>query len=330
MANYEATGQRTVAHIGTIDLNRVSTFVRVVEDGSFTAAARRMGLPKSSVSRAITALEKSLGVRLLQRTTRALHLTDAGRTWYQQVRPALASLTDSTASVSALGTEPRGRVRISAPPDTDDLLLGYVAGFRHRYPEVQLDVSFTSRHVDLVAEGFDLALRAGELKDSSLIVRRIHTTDLGLYASHAYLKRRGTPKTVPDLARHDCIGMNAPSGHAVWSLLGPEGQQEQVEVPCAITTDVLQFAGRSAVAGLGIALLPEVVAGGTPELLRVLPGWRRVGNALCVVTPSRGFEPRAVTLFKEGLIAELSKLSEVRCTKHGAKMLGAKWREPRR
>src|SRR5262245_61617158 len=106
MTNYPSGRQRTVASDGTIDLNRIHTFVRVVEDGSFTAAARRLGLPKSSVSRNITALERSLGIRLLQRTTRALNLTDAGRTWFQQVRPALASLTDSTASVRALGTEP--------------------------------------------------------------------------------------------------------------------------------------------------------------------------------------------------------------------------------
>src|SRR5258706_3294839 len=127
MANYGIRGQRTVATDSTIDLNRVRAFVHVVEDGSFTAAARRLGLPKSSVSRSVTALERSLGVRLLQRTTRALHLTDAGQTWFAQVRPALASLTDSTASVRELDAEPRGLVRVTCPPDSDDLLVGYVA-----------------------------------------------------------------------------------------------------------------------------------------------------------------------------------------------------------
>src|SRR5258705_10820145 len=106
MANYGVRGQRTVATDSTIDLNRVRAFVHVVEDGSFTAAAKRLGLPKSSVSRSISALERSLGVRLLQRTTRALNLTDAGRTWFQQVRPAVASLTDSTASGRAPRTRP--------------------------------------------------------------------------------------------------------------------------------------------------------------------------------------------------------------------------------
>lgn len=299
-------------------------FVRVVEDGSFTAAARRLGLPKSSVSRSITALEKSLGVRLLQRTTRALHLTDAGQTWFAQVRPALTSLTDSAASVRELGAEPRGRVRVSCPPDSHELLAGYVTRFMKKYPRVQLEVSFTARHVDLVAEGFDLAMRAGELKDSSLVVRRIHTTDLGLFAAPSYLKRRGTPKSVAALARHDCIAMSAPSGRAVWTLVGPSGEPESVELQCALTTDLVEFAGRAAVAGLGIALLPEVFAGGSAQLQRVLPEYRRVGGSLSVVSPSRGFEPRAVTLFKEGLIAELSSLTKTRCTHAGAKMLGGR------
>src|SRR5581483_11557295 len=112
MANYAASRQPTVASIATIDLNRVHVFSHVVEHGSFTAAAAQLGLPKSSVSRSVTALERSLGVRLLQRTTRALSLTDAGRTYYQQVRPALTSLWDSAAAVRDLGSEPTGRVRI--------------------------------------------------------------------------------------------------------------------------------------------------------------------------------------------------------------------------
>ncbi|MBL8953120.1 MAG: LysR family transcriptional regulator [Myxococcaceae bacterium] len=307
-----------------MDLNQVNTFIRVVEDGSFTGAAAKLGLPKSSVSRAVTALEKSLGVRLLQRTTRALHLTEAGRTWFQQARPALASLTESAASVSALGTEPRGRVRMSAPPDSEELLSGFVADFRRRYPLVQVDVSFSARHVDLVAEGFDLALRAGELKDSSLVVRRIHESRLGLYAAPSYLKKRGTPRTLEDLTQHDCIVMNAPSGRATWRLSGPAGEPETVEVNVAIGTDTMQFAGRMALAGLGVAMLPQHVAARVEGLKRVLPEWQRVGSFLSIVSPSRGFEPRAVTLFKEGVIEVLGHLTGPQCTEKAKRAFGAR------
>lgn len=317
MANYPSQRQQTVARTGTIDLNRVHAFVRVVEDGSFTAAARRLGLPKSSVSRSVTALERELGVRLLQRTTRALHLTDAGRTWFQQVRPALASLADSTASVRSLGTEPRGRVRVSCPPDGGELLLPLVKRFRRKYPAVDLDLSFTARHVDLVAEGFDLAVRAGELKDSSLVVRKIQNTDLGLYAAPSYLRRAGTPRSLEELKRHACLTMSAPSGRTTWTLSGPTGEPTSVEVQSAISADSMPFLVRAAAEGLGIAMLPEVVVAGAPEaLVRVLPALRRVGIGLNVVSPSRGYEPRAVALFKEELIAELTRHT-ARCTSEG-------------
>ncbi len=299
MANYPPRRQRTVAREATIDLNRVHAFVRVVEDGSFTAAARKLGLPKSSVSRTITALEKSLGVRLLQRTTRALHLTEAGRTWFQEVQPALASLTDSAAAVMTLGTEPRGRVRITCPPDSGDLMLPFVKAFQKRYPRVEVDVSFSARHADLVAEGFDLALRAGELKDSSLVVKKLRSTDLALYASPAYLKRAGTPRSLGELARHACIGMNAANGRTLWALTGPNGELENVEVRCSLSTDLVTFAASAAIDGLGIALLPDICT--SDELVRVLPGYRRTGVGLNLVSPSRGFEPRAVTLFKQEL-----------------------------
>ncbi|MBK7863042.1 MAG: LysR family transcriptional regulator [Archangiaceae bacterium] len=318
MANYGSKTQRAVADDATIDLNRVHAFIRVVEDGSFTAAAKRLGLPKSSVSRSITALERSLGVRLLQRTTRALHLTDAGRTWFQQVRPAVASLTDSTASVRALGTEPRGRVRVSAAPDATEWLSSYVARFRKKYPKVQLELSFSSRHVDLAAEGFDLAVRAGTLTDASLVVRRIEASNLTLFASAAYLRRAGAPKRLAELAEHECIGMNAQGGRVTWSLTGPSQALESVELDCAVSTDLLGFAARACALGMGIALLPEVFAGS--ELVRVLPQYRKVGGSLNVVSPSRGFEPRAVALFKEGLVDELLKMT-AKCTKHVAKQL---------
>ena len=312
-----ALSQRTVAQHDTIDLNRVRVFISVVEGGSFTAAALRLGLPKSSISRSVSALEKSLGARLLQRTTRALSLTDAGQTYFQQVRPALESLSESAATVHALGAEPRGRIRVSCSADSEDLLCQYVVRFKKKYPKVQIDLSFSSRHVDLISEGFDLAVRAGVLKDSSLMSRKVLATDLALFASPAYLKRRGAPKSLADLTRHDCIGNSSQTGRAVWTLTNPEGEEQSVEVELAVSADLVQFVGRAAVQGLGIVLMPETFALGLTEvpagLVRVLPGWKQLGNGLYLVWPSRGYEPKALTLFKEGLMETLSHVNSSAC-----------------
>src|SRR5258708_17286374 len=180
-----------------MDYNAIRLFVRVVESRSVTAAAEALGREKSSVSRAVARLESDLGVRLLQRTTRKLALTDAGQAFYERVRTSVAGVDEAANAVRELGSEPRGVVRMTAPPDVDVLGLGEViAEFVERHPAIQVDVSMSSRQVDLVAEGFDLALRAGRLMDSSLVARRIGSADLAMFASPQYLKRRGRPTTV--------------------------------------------------------------------------------------------------------------------------------------
>ncbi len=314
MKNYALQSQRTVALPATIDLNRVRVFVQVVERGSFTAAARELRLPKSSVSRSIGALEKELGVRLLQRTTRALHLTDAGRSWFAEVRPALQSLAESTAGVRSLRTEPRGKVRVSLPADSVEGFTEIVAAFCLQYPEVELELSFSNRHVDLVAEGFDLAVRAGALKDSSLVARKIFDTQLGLFASPGYLKKYGQPKALGDLARHRFIGLGALDGKSSWKLTGADGAVHlmPVSAPAMLRSDSLSFSAQAAIAGLGVVLLPELVAGKwvhADGLRRILPEYRMEGGALYVVSPSRAFEPRAVTLFKEALIEGIPRMA---------------------
>jgi DNA-binding transcriptional LysR family regulator len=223
----------------------------------------------------------------------------------------MESLHASAESVRAMGTEPRGRVRISCPPDVYEPLADFVASFGKRHPLVQVEASFTTRHVDLVAEGFDLALQVGPLQDSPLLVRRIMTTTLGIFAAPAYLRKRGTPGTPDDLARHDAIGLKTGNDRVRWTLTGPEEREASVELHCSTTTDMMMFSCSAAERGLGLALLPEVLAGGLVEagkLVRVLPAWQRREQALSVVSPSRAFEPLAVRLFKEGLIDEFSRL----------------------
>ena len=167
-------------HGGPLDLNLVSTFVRVMETGSFTAAAQELGLPKSSISRRVSALEAALRVRLLQRSTRKLVLTEAGRAYFARVKLALGTLVDASAAVTELSGEIAGPIRFTAGGDNTGLIASLMAEFLARYPKVQIEVVLTPRRVDLVAEGFDLGLRAGALVDSSLIATRLGRSSASL------------------------------------------------------------------------------------------------------------------------------------------------------
>ena len=193
-----------------MDLNRINSFATVVETESFTAAADTLGTSKSVVSRAIQGLEQELGIRLLERTTRKLSLIAAGRTYFDSIRGALSRLEEASSFVSGMGQEPRGVVRMSAA-DTGGLLLPRIVhDFVTRFPRIRIELSLSARIVDLVEEGFDLALRSGRLLSSSLIARRIGNQTSGLYASPDYVRRRGRPKTLRELADHDCMVLRRP------------------------------------------------------------------------------------------------------------------------
>ena len=295
-----------------VDLNDVAAFVRVADGGGFTAAATVLGVPKSTVSRALSRLEQTLGVRLVQRTSRAISLTDAGRAYYLRVRDAVTGVSEATADVVDLGAEPRGTIRVTAPPDLGQVLLaGVVARFVQQYPQVRVEVLLTSRRVDLVAEGFDLAIRAGALSDSSLVARRMGSADMGLFASVGYLKKRGTPATVADLAAHDFV-LFRPMPRTV-TLRGPTGE-ETVTVHGPVESDDLLFVQRMAVEGSGIALLPLFYSGCEARaeregLRRVLPAWVVKGSEFAVVSPSARQEPRRVKLFREAIVAEARRSS---------------------
>ena len=187
-----------------MDLNDLALFARVVQSGSFTAAARALGLPKSSVTRGIARLEGALEVRLIQRTTRQRGVTDAGRDLYERVRGAVGALEEATETVRAHGHEPAGIVRVTANPDA--AMMGVpeaIAALRAKHPRILVELTLTTRVVDLVAEGIDLGLRAGRLADSSLIAKRVGVTNAGLFASRAYLERRGRPARLAALGAHD-------------------------------------------------------------------------------------------------------------------------------
>lgn len=295
-----------------MDLNHVAIFVRVVESESFTAAAAALGLPKSSVSRSVTHLEEDIGVRLLQRTTRRLSLTDAGRTYFTRAKEAIAGIDEATAEVADMGKEPRGVVRVTAPADLAITVLTRLIGdFIKKHPNIHVELSVSSRRVDLVEEGFDLALRAGKLEDSTLIARKLASSSLGLFASPAYLRKAGRPKTLADLADHECILFRARGGRATWKFTGPTGEEESVEVHGPVSSDEMLVIQRACDANLGIAALPLFTVtrcAKHSDVVRVLPEYEQHGGALYLLSPTVRHEPARVGLFREFLAKSFSGL----------------------
>jgi DNA-binding transcriptional LysR family regulator len=292
-----------------IDRNRIATFVKVAEAGSFTAAAATLGLPKSSVSRSVAGLESDLGVLLVQRTTRKLSLTDAGRSLFRRVQQAMIDLDQAIVEVSDENDELRGPIRITAPNDFGELVLpGMIARFLERHPCVQVELALTGRRVDMVEEGFDLAIRAGALSDSTLMARRIGESDLGVFGSEAYLAKHGRPRTVADLARHNCLSMKASTGILPWRLEGPRGTV-LAEVSGSLVADHFGFLRRAVAAGVGLGLLPTVDFSGGPndDLVRVLPAYGVRGGAIHIVWPSSRYLPARVAAFRDYLVEELTR-----------------------
>lgn len=300
--------EQVVAPGGTVDLSQVTTFVQVVEAGSFTAAARALGLPKSSVSRAVAKLEQHLGVLLLQRTTRSLALTEAGRIYLARAREALQLLSDARHAVSESELEPRGVVRVTAASDpTGRFLAQPIARFLQKYPQIHVEVILTPRRVDLIEEGVDLAIRAGKVDDASLAGKRIDTVALRLYAAPSYLEARGTPRRLKDLAQHNCLLYRAVRGSQRWTLMGKAGP-ERVNVRGPVSADDLPLLLHFAIAGLGIALLPSTVADpalASGELVRVLPAYEQPGGAIHVLHPAGRHLPQRVRLLRDFLVQEL-------------------------
>lgn len=292
-----------------MDFNRIAVFVRVVDERGFTAAARALGLPKSSVSRSVALLEEALGARLLHRSTRSMKLTEAGTAFYEQASRGLAGVEDASARVADLQSVVRGTIRITAPVDVGVAILEpVIARFVRRHPAVHFDVVLTGRVVDLVEESFDLALRAGPLRDGALFARKLGQIESALHASPRYLERAGIPASIDDLAHHQCILFRATRGRTTWTLRGPAGD-ESVEVRGPIAVDELSFARRAVLEGVGVGLLPtflcirEVERG---RLVRLLPTHVAPGSQLNLVYPSAKYLPHRVGVFRDFLAAKLA------------------------
>jgi DNA-binding transcriptional LysR family regulator len=261
-------------------LDDVEAFVAVADHGSFTAGAVALSTTASVLSRAVARLEARLGSQLLRRTTRRLSLTDAGRQYLEQVHAAFALLGDAERDVQGAGGQLTGQVRLSVPTSYGHYRLPpLLARFAELHPQVQVEVNITNRNVDLVAEGFDLAIRMGQFPDSGLVVRKLEDAALCLVASPAYLARRGAPSSLAELQAHDCLSFVMPrTGRvAAWSLR-EEGADIEWTPPgrFQISDDVLGTASLAA-AGMGIAqtydfIAAERIRAGT--LVEVLPPLR--------------------------------------------------------
>jgi len=284
--------------IGTIDLNLVRAFVAVHETGSFSAAAVRLGNPRSTISRAVSALEGALDVRLFHRTTRQVSTSAAGVTLYERIAPSLRGLESSLAELPEREEVPSGTLRITSTVDLGATVLAEaVARFTARYPSTRVEVHLTNGLVDLVREGFDMALRIHNRKrpDSSLVARRVGTVVLQICASPAYLARRGHPRSPSDLAAHDWV--TYPGATHLYAKPTPR-----------ISGDDMFFTLAALKAGAGIGVIPSFlsdaeIANGT--LVRVMPRWVAQTGAVYLVHPGRKHLPRKVTAFRDLLIEQL-------------------------
>jgi DNA-binding transcriptional LysR family regulator len=294
-----------------MQLDGIFAFISVAEGGGFAAAGRRLGVPRSTLSRQIQRLEEELGVRLMERTTRAVRLTEAGRHYFHRCSHALQLIEAANHGARDAGAQPKGTLRVTAPIDiARDMLASLLPEFRRRYPDIELDLEITQRNVDIVAERFDLALRGGDrLRDSALVARKIWSHTLGLYASPDYLAARGVPKTPADLKRHDLIAFSTPSGALPWRLTGPEGALEIVPRAWLRAND-FGFVRAAVAAGLGIGLdepriaAREVRAG---RMQAVLPEYTMHGGALYAVYPSARRVPPKVRVFVDLLSEHLQQ-----------------------
>lgn len=274
-----------------MDLNCVRAFVKVVETSSFRGAARALGVPKTTVSRRVRELEEQLGIRLLQRTTRRMALTDAGQALFGRCAPALVSIDEAGRSVAELREVPRGLLRVSMPTTFGQLFIVELASeFLVRYPEVRLAIELSDRHVDLVSEGYDVAIRGGELPDSSLRRRELGTTRMQCLASPEYLKVHPAPQTPRELTQHACVlyGSMDPGTGTGWTFETPSGPLK-VQVRGRLAANSYFTVRDSALRGLGIArmfsfLAAEAVREG--QLVPVLEAYGGAPMRLAAVYPS--------------------------------------------
>jgi DNA-binding transcriptional LysR family regulator len=291
-------------------LSGLLAFVKTAELGSFVAAGRALEMTASAVGKSVARLEEELGVRLLQRSTRKSQLTDEGRLFHERCRRILDDIDDAKAMLSHTREVPRGRLRVSAPIVGYHFLLPVIPDFLARYPEVELDISFSDRAVDLIDEGFDVAIRSGDLPDSRLVSRPLSAFRLLLCASPDYLARRGTPTLVRDLERHATIRFRHPdSGKLLgWPMLQSAADTD-TRLQTTLACNNMEAVLGATLHGLGISCMPDFLARemlAEGRLLTVLDDHPSVGGQFKAIWPSSRHLSPKVRAFVDHLGQHLS------------------------
>jgi DNA-binding transcriptional LysR family regulator len=298
-----------------MDLNAASYFIQVVQAGSFVQASRTLDIPKSTLSDKISELEAELGVTLLVRTTRKLSLTEAGETFYKKVQPALLQIRSAGEETSDFQSAHQGRLRITTVDGMGSSgLMDHLARFRQKFPAIKVELEFTDRIVDIVGEGFDIAIRSGALEDSTLISKKVGTGSFGLLAGPKYLKQRGIPKHPKELIHHACIQFSTFGVDPVWELQNQSGKKARIEISGDYSANSVAAIKRLAELNEGIALLPlfqcqkEFKQG---SLVHVLPEWATALAPVHLVYPKQKFinpRIRAVLPYLEQACREIASI----------------------
>jgi DNA-binding transcriptional LysR family regulator len=285
-------------------------FVRIVESGSFSAVARELGMIQPTVSKQMTALEEKLGVRLLNRTTRRLSMTDAGREYYERCQRILDEVQEMETEVAGLQNRPSGTLRVNTPVAFGNVhMLPLTLAFRRKNPGVAIDLSLDDRYVDLVQEGFDVAIRFGELGDSQLVARHVGSSASVCVASPAYLSVHGTPKTPSELREHECITYSYLFSNE-WPFDGPDGLQS-IKVHGDFRANSGMTIRSAALEGAGIASIPAFLIREdieTGRLVQLLSQFASAPIRISAVYPSARLLSRKVKLFVDFIQQEFLKI----------------------
>ncbi len=296
-------------HRDAMDLNDIVVFTKVVETRSFTAAAEQLGLPKSTVSRKLAQLEERLGVRLVQRTTRKLAITEIGEAYYARCARIVADVSAAEQVVTDMQATPRGRLRISAPVDLSTRYLGsIIADFVARHADVNVELDASDHNVDLIEEGFDLAVRIGPMPESSLIARRLCSLHSVLCASAGYLAKHGTPTAIEQLDDHERVIFIPNPRTQAWTLVHGDATYEFGR-PARLASNNYGAVHDAAVAGAGIALLSDFMVGcdlHNGVLVPVLPEWTTRAFDVHAIYPARTNVPPRLSLFLDHLSRALN------------------------
>jgi DNA-binding transcriptional LysR family regulator len=292
-------------------IDGMNTVIAVVETGSFTAASERLGLSKALVSKYVGEVEKRLGVRLFNRSTRRLALTEAGQNYYDRVLPLLDEYHSMLDDVAGEQSQPRGILRISTPVTFGEMELSpRLPGFLQEHPDLNVDLQLTDRMIDMLEEGIDVVVRIGSVDDSNLVARHIKTYPLILCASPEYLKKNGTPRSPRQLPDHHCIIDSNFRIARQWPLVKTDGTMQTVEVQSRVAVNSPRAVREITIAGGGIGLIPRfIIEDALQEGLvkQVLPKYTTLEFGMYAIYPHRRYLSRKVRCFIDFLVREFGE-----------------------